>query len=86
MYTAALLLSSWGAKAPRRCLSALPLQWAWMVTAAPIGAKLAANQGVSRAWWCLGCASDIAGADWGTSAVMLAGTAAMGLLSVKARL
>ena len=44
-----------------------------MVTAAPMGAKLAANQGVSLDWWCLGCASDTAGAGWEPFAVMLVG-------------
>lgn len=57
-----------------------------MVTAAPIGAKDAANQGVSLDRWCSGGTSDATGTGWGLSAVMLVGTGAVGLLSAKARL
>lgn len=61
-----------------------------MVTAAPIGAKLAANQGVRSAWpvsWCMsGCVSDATVCNWEPADVILADPGAVGSMVAKARL
>ena len=57
-----------------------------MVTAAPIGAKLAANQGVRSAWPVSWCMSDATVCNWEPADVILADPGAVGSMVAKARL